>query len=353
MDFLHNTFYGNTIQAWLISMAIIVVALMAGKMLYWIFQNVLRRLTAKTKTRLDDIVLDMIEEPIVAGATLLGIWIGLQRLTLDEKVDVWIGHTFKGLIILSVAWLLARLVDSLIREYLVPLVEESDTDLDDQLLPIFRRGAKSTIWVVGIVVALNNAGYEVGAVIAGLGIGGLALAMAAKDTVSNVFGGFTIFTDRPFSINERIRIGGFDGTVREIGLRSTRLQTLSGTMVTIPNSTFAESPVENVSREPSRKVASNLGLTYDTTPQQMRDVMEYLREIAAAHESLEEKVVVGFNAFGDSAMNILFIYYIKPGEDIVGTQTEINMAILEKFNGEGLEFAFPTQTIHALVSNAS
>lgn len=104
------------------------------------------------------------------------------------------------------------------------------------------------------IVALNNAGYDVGALIAGLGIGGLALAMAARDTVSNVFGGFTIFTDRPFTLNDRIKVSGFDGTVDEIGIRSTRLRTLAGTLVTIPNSTFSESAVENVSAEPSRKV---------------------------------------------------------------------------------------------------
>ena len=134
------------------------------------------------------------------------------------------------------------------------MVEESDNTLDDQLLPIVRKGTKFSLWAVGIIVALNNAGYDVGALIAGLGIGGLALAMAARDTVSNVFGGFTIFTDRPFTLNDRIKVSGFDGTVDEIGIRSTRLRTLAGTLVTIPNSTFSGSAVENSSAEPSRGV---------------------------------------------------------------------------------------------------
>ena len=344
-DFLTKTFYGNTIDQWLISFGIIIAALLVGKILYWFFSNILRRLTDKTATTFDDIVLDMIEEPIVLAATIFGVWVGLERLTFPEQVDTWLGYGMKGVIILSATWLVARLIDSLIRAYLVPLAEKSENDLDDQLLPIFQRSAKVAIWAVGIIVALNNAGYDVGALIAGLGIGGLALAMAARDTVSNVFGGFTIFTDRPFTINDRIRVSGFDGNIREIGLRSTRLQTLSGTVVTIPNSKFADSPVENVSAEPSRKVVLELGLTYDTSPEKMEEAMATLRAIAEANEGLEEKVVIGFTAFGDFAMTLLFIYYITKDADIVGTQTEINLEILRQFNEKALEFAFPTQTI--------
>jgi MscS family membrane protein len=124
------------------------------------------------------------------------------------------------------------------------------------------------------------------------------------------------------------------------------LQTLDGTLVTIPNSSFSDSPVENVSAEPSRKVVLNLGLTYDTKPENMKQAMEILQEIAAGNEGAEEKVLVSFNAFGDFAMNVLMIYYIKKEADILGTQTAMNMAILERFNAAGLEFAFPTQTLY-------
>ena len=125
---------------------------------------------------------------------------------------------------------------------------------------------------------------------------------------------------------------------------------LDGREVTVPNSRFADSPVENVSREPSRKVTLNLGLTYDTKPPQMQRAMDILREIAEAHAEnlVGDKISIGFNAFGDFAMNVLFVYYIEPGNDILGTQTSINTQILERFNAEGLEFAFPTQTIYTV-----
>jgi MscS family membrane protein len=344
---LSKTYYGNTVAQWGVALLIVLGAVVVGKILYWICKNIISKLTSKTETKLDDIILDMIEEPVVLAVTIGGAWYGLNSLKLSEKADAWISSAFQALIVLSVAWLVARLLDSLFKHYLVPLADRSENDLDDQLLPILSKGTKVAVWSLGIIVALNNAGYNVGAILAGLGIGGLALAMAAKDTVANIFGGFTIFTDRPFVLNERVKVAGFDGMIKEIGVRSTRLQTLDGTIVTIPNSKFTDMPVENVSREPSRKVLLNLGLTYDTTPEGIEKAMTLLKEIASANDNLEEKVIVSFNQFGDFAMNLLFIYYIKKGADIPQTQTEMNLKILNAFNEAGLEFAFPTQTLYA------
>ncbi len=350
---LTKTYYHNTIADWGIALIIVVAALVVGKTLYWISKNILVKLTSKTETKFDDIILDLIEEPIVFGFTAAGIWFGLQTLTLGDRVRGWVGNGFQFLIVLAVTWLVARLLKSIFTSYLAPLAEATENDLDDQVLPIVQKGSNLIIWSIGIVVALNNAGYDVGAVLAGLGIGGLALAMAAKDTVSNFFGGVTIFVDQPFKLGDRVKVSGFDGTIEEIGIRSTRLRTLAGTLVTIPNSVFSDSEVENVSEEPSRKVSLNLGLTYDTAPGSMKEAMSILREIAAGNDNLEEKVVVSFNAFGDFAMNIIFIYYIKKGADIMGTQTEINMEVLDRFNAAGLEFAFPTQTLYTIEQKGS
>lgn len=348
-EFLTQTFYGNTILQWLIAIGIAVVSVLVGKTVYWATSGVVRGATKHTDNELDDFIVDTIDEPIVVIVTVLGFWVGIQTLTLPPNVEDFLWAATQAAMVLAVTWTLARLWDAFVHGVLKPLVAASDTDLDDQLLPIARRGGKSAIWMVGVIVALNNAGYDVMALIAGLGIGGLALAMAAKDTVANVFGGFTIFTDRPFSMGDRIVISGFDGTVSEIGIRSTRLRTLAGREVTIPNSRFADSPVENISREPTRKIVLELGLTYDMTPAQMRRAMELLREIVDSQgEDTDENVIVGFNAFGDFALGITLIYYITKGADIMGVQTAVNLAILERFTAEGLDMAFPTQTIHTV-----
>ncbi len=345
-ELLTQTYYGNSLQQWLIALGVIVLSALLGRVVYWIFSKTIRAFTSRTKTRLDDIIIDMIEEPVVFALVATGIWFAFKSLVLPDGLNTAIGNAYQVLVSILVGWMLARLFDAVYKEYMLPWADKTDNDLDDQLLPIISKGVKMVIWVMAIVIGLNNAGYDVGAVIAGLGIGGLALAMAAKDTVSNVFGGFTIFTDQPFKMNERVKVDGYDGVVTEIGVRSTRLRTLEGRMVTIPNSTFADSAVENVSREPSRKIVLNLGLTYDTQPEQMQAAMDTLQKINDNNTHTEDKTVISFNGFGDFAMNILFIYYIRSGESIANAQTETNMAILTQFNQQKLDFAFPTQTLY-------
>ncbi len=345
-DLFTQTYYGNTVQEWAISAVVIILSIAVGKMIYWLFSNVVRRMTAKTETKLDDILIDMVEEPLVVTLILAGIWFGLSLLNLPESLDVFIANVIQFLIVMMIAWLIVRLLDAIFENILIPLSDKTEGDLDDQLLPILRKGTRIAVWTMAAIIGLNNAGYDVAALIAGLGIGGLALAMAAKDTVSNVFGGFTIFTDKPFTINDRVKISGFDGTIKEIGVRSTRLVTLEGRTVTIPNATFSDTPIENVSWEPSRKIKLVLGLTYDTTPENMKKAMDILHDIAQNQEGLEDKRTVFFSGFGDSAMEITFIYYISKGASIAGVQNDINMAILTRFNAEGLEFAFPSQTLY-------
>jgi len=344
--FMLDPYLGNPLHAWLLALGIGLGTAIGAKIVYWIFSGVARKITSKTKSKLDDIILDMVEEPIVLGVVLGGVRFALTRLSVSEGVEMWIDRIFYVVLVLNIAWLLTRLFEALFEEYVVPLAEKSETDLDDQLLPIARKGVKVSIWLLAVVIALNNAGYDVGALLAGMGIGGLALAMASRDTVANMFGGITIFADQPFTLNDRVKVAGFDGTVKEIGIRSTRIETLEGRIVTIPNSTFADSPVENVSLEPRRKVVLNLGLVYDTTAEQMREAMKILREIADETEHVTAEPKIAFNAFGDSAMNILFIYYIEPDGDILETQTHINLQILERFGERSLDMAFPTQTIY-------
>ena len=345
-DILQQVYYGNSVQAWLISMLIILFSSTLARSAYWLFSNVFKKFAAKTETQLDDMLVDMVQKPLVMSMVLAGIWLSLSLLTLPAKLDVAIGNIVQFLIVMLAALLLTRLFDVVINEYIKPLADDSANDLDDHLLPLLQKGIKIIIWSMAAIIGLNNAGYDVAALLAGLGIGGIALAMAAKDTIANVFGGFTIFTDRPFKMNDRIKVAGYDGTVKEIGVRSTRLQTLEGRIVTIPNSKFSESPVENVSWEPTRKIILELGLTYDTQPEAMDKALAILKAIADENPGVDEKVVLFFSGFGASSLNITFIYYITKNADIPSVQNEVNRAILHRFNAEGLEFAFPTQTVH-------
>jgi len=344
-NFMLDAIYlGNTLQSWLIAMSIAALSVVAGKTLYWIIQKTLKVYTKNTSNDLDFIFIDMLEEPLSLALTLFGLWIAQNTLILEDGVKVFLDSVFYFLIIFNIAWFLTRLFDALVEKYVVQKVKDSETDLDDILLPIVRKMIKIVIWAITIIIGIDNAGYSVSTMITGLGIGGLVFALAAQDTVSNLFGGFVIFSDKPFSLNDRIILNGYEGIVTEIGLRSTKIRTLNGRMVTIPNSSVTDNPVLNVSKEPGRKVQFHLGLTYDTTPSQMQEAKRILNEIFELNEATKD-AVIAFDSFGDFSLNILCIYWIKAQSPILPTQDDINMQILKSFNEAKLDFAFPTQTL--------
>ena len=345
MEIIHQEFYGNSILNWAIAVGILILSFVVVKMLYWIFSNVIRRLTSKTKTNLDDVLINKLEKPLTYLVLILGYWISIHYLVFKEEVEIVLENAAYFLLVIDVTAILSRIVDALISEVIMPITEKSDSSFDNQLIPVIQKGVRSIIWILGIIIGLDNIGFDITAMIAGLGIGGLALALAAQDSVKNIFAGIMIFLDKPFRIKDRIQVDGFDGIVEEVGLRSTRLRTLEGRIVTIPNSRFTDNSVTNVTSQPTLKVKLNLGLTYDTDENQMQKAIDILEDIVKDQEAITDDYAAGFNGFGDFSLNILFIYYVKPDSHWLDTQTLVNKEILRRFNKEGLEFAFPTQTI--------
>jgi MscS family membrane protein len=311
-------------------------------------KKVIQKITSKTKSRLDDILFKMLEAPFLLGVALGAIWIATSRLELGANIDVFFLKAYQVLIVLNITWFSSRLANALIHEYLVPIAEDTiHKNIDNHLMSILRKMILTVIWIIGAVMALNNVGVNVGTLIAGLGIGGLAFALAAQDTIKNIFGGFTIFTDRPFRIGDRIVVDGFDGFVEDIGIRSTRLRTLERKLVTIPNYKIVEASIENISEEPMRRVLAKIGLTYDTKPEKMKEALAILKNLPKKVNLIDSKDVYPFfSEFADYSLVITFIYFIKKESDILETISKVNMEILESFNAAGLNFAFPTQTIH-------
>jgi MscS family membrane protein len=225
-------------------------------------------------------------------------------------------------------------------------VNDESSRVDEHALSLIKKVSSFVIWSIGVITALNNAGVDVGALIAGLGIGGVAIALAAQDTAKNIFAGMMILFDRPFKIGELITIDGTTGYVEDMGIRSTKLRTYSGQLVVIPNYKTADSNLTNITREPSRRIELNVGLTYSTTPEQMRQAMDILRNLPSSVAGIEEKVKVYFTSFGDFSLNITCWYYIKKDSDLFETQSAVNLQVLDEFNAHGLDFAFPTQTLY-------
>ena len=345
---LEQIIYKNTIHDWIISLVIIAGGILLNKGIVLLNKYVIQKVTAKTKNRLDDILFKMLESPVLLGITLLTIWIAAKRLDLGAGVEGVIAKSFRVLTVVNITWFVARLVKALIEEYLAPKAEQTDFKrLDIHLMSIIRRTVLGVIWSLGLVTALTNAGLNVGALITGLGIGGLAFALAAQDTIKNIFGGFTIFTDRPFRIGDQIKVDGFNGFVEEIGIRSTRLRTLEKRIVTIPNYKIVEASVENISNEPMHLVSMKLRLNYKTEPAKMNEAILILKDIAQKLDGIDTTTIsVAFTEFTEFAMIISFGYFIKKEADIMATTNIVNSEILVAFNKANLQFAFPTQTVY-------
>ncbi|MDA1336105.1 MAG: mechanosensitive ion channel [Bacteroidetes bacterium] len=345
MEFLDYEFLANPVREWGIALLWALGGVLVGKLLYRWFSRRMRRLAEKTESQLDDIIVDKVEEPLALAVIILGFWFGYDHLHFGEEVDEFMAHVFSVAVAVDVTWMAARLLDSLLGNMLVNAGEKSDSAMMSQLAPILRKTLRSTVWVLGVIMALNNAGYDVAALLAGVGIGGLAMGLAAKDFVANIFGGITVFVDRPFVVGDRVQLDGVDGTVVEIGIRSTRIKTLAGRIVTIPNHKFTDSIVENVTAEPARKIRLDLGLTYDTTPERIEEAIGIVREIVEKHIGTEDDTVIWFSGFGDFSLNISVVYYVRKEADVSLTPGAINLEILKRFNAAGLDFAFPTQTL--------
>jgi len=345
---LEKEFWGNTIQDWGISILIVIVAFVVAKLISLFFKKVLKKFTQKTTNRLDDIIYDSVESPILFGIMLIGIWIAIHRLVYPDGFVNAVDSAYKILIVLNITWLIGRLISNLLEVY---WGSKSHTQ---RMLPVVRRSLLVLVWIVGLVMALSNVGVNIGALLGTLGIGGIAFALAAQDTVKNIFGAFTILTDKPFEIGDTVKIDNFEGTIVDIGVRSTKMRDYDKRIITFPNYKVADASVINITVEPMRRVVMKIGLTYDTTPDKMNSAMDLLKQIPSKVQYVSPNdLVVNFSDFTDSALVITFIYFIEKEGDIGGTTSNVNMEVLSSFNNAELNFAFPTQTIYVENNNES
>lgn len=342
---LENEIWGNSIQNWIISILIIVAAIVIVKLITLVSKKVLKPLTDRTKNQLDNIIFYSLEPPVKFAIILLGIWIAIHRLVYPDSFVKVVDNIYRILIVLDITWVFARLFSGLLQVYW----GRRSNGQNNKMLPIIKRTILVVVWIIGLVMALSNVGVNISALLGTLGIGGIAFALAAQDTVKNVFGAFTLLTDKPFNIGDTIRFDSIEGTVVDIGIRSTRIMNYDKRIITIPNYKITDSSIINISSEPMRRVVLNLGLTYDTTAEKMKEALKILKALPQKVENVSSSpsnVVAVFTEYSDSALGIMYIYYIEKQGDILGVTSNMNMEILDSFNKAGLEFAFPTRTIY-------
>lgn len=335
--------FGANGYDWLKAIIAIVVSLAVSKLLRWLVVVLFKRFSKMPGDKAKETVESCIM-PLCLLIIVIGIRLAISNFPIQD-IRPTISKIYTVLACLSITWFFSKTLTAVISGVITSRNPDGKNSVS-MMLPTIMHLVQIIIWGIGIAITLDNTGYDVKALIAGLGFGGVALALAAKNTVTNFLGGATLLVDNPFSIGDRVRVAGYDGFVRFIGLRSFRLTTLDGTEVTIPNANIIDNAIENVTREPSRRIVLSLQLTYGTTTAQMQRAIDVLRDIALNNPHVEDTCHVYFSDFSDYSLTLKFIYYIIKGNDIFETQSEMNMIILSRFNSVGFEFAFPTHSLY-------
>lgn len=330
----------------------VLLAFVAAPVVDWLLSHVLKRLTAKTETDLDDRLLEILHRPVKVAVVLVMLNVGLKMFQWPSYVERILGTLFTWAVALTIIYIAVRLVDLLL-EYFERKFFGGDAQLSQMMLPVLGKTCKVFVVIIGLLTTAQHLGFPITSVIAGLGIGGVAVALAAQNTLANVFGSVTILADRPFRVGDFVRIETHEGLVEQIGLRSTRVRTPDGNLVTIPNKTVADSAIVNLTARPTLRQQFTIGLTYDTSPEKLEQAVALLKEIVRAHP-LTHDVWVYWRDFSTSSLDILVIYWCKSKDvrECWGALQELNLEIKRRFDAAGLEFAYPTQTIHLRQENA-
>jgi MscS family membrane protein len=333
---------------WLGLVVIIFLGVVAGRLFVFSASRSLRRFLERRSRAVGSEVLLRTLGP-VGALVMIAVWgLGIVWLGLPVTVFALYYRAVRVVAVVVAVVVAYRLVDVL-SDVLQRRADRTDTRYDDLLIPLIRKSLKVFVVAVGLVLVAETVGQDITALVAGLGIGGLALALAAQDTVSNLFGSLTVLLDRPFQVGDWVVVGDVEGTVEEVGFRSTRIRTFYNSLITLPNSTLIKASVDNLGDRTYRRWKTVLGLTYDTPPEKLEAFCEGIRELIRNHPyTRTDYFHVYLNDFGDTSLNVLLYMFFETPDwaTELRERHRLGVDILRLAAALGVEFAFPTQTLY-------
>jgi MscS family membrane protein len=331
----------------------VILAFVVAGVVDYVMTHILKRWTAKTETEWDDKLIEALHRPVKIAIFLIILNAGIHMFAWPDWTEKILTTLFTLAVAGTVIFLAIRMVDLLI-EVLAAKFLGADAQLAKLMLPVLGKSLKVFLVIIGVLTTAQLMGLPVTSVLAGLGVGGIAVALAAQNTLANVFGSITILADRPFRVGDRVNVDKYDGMVETIGLRSTRIRTLEGHLVTIPNKIVADSGITNISLRPNIRQLFTINLTYDTTPARMQEALGILREILRTHP-LTHDFICNWKDYGPHSLDIFVVYWCKTTDfkEFLEAMEQINLEIKKRFDAAQLNFAYPTQTIHLVQSGTA
>ena len=349
-DFLSTRIVGaNEVWRWFVFCGAVLVGMAAGRVARFFMERTAKDAVGGRREWLA-VLLRSLSRAVILLALVIGLHLGLLSLVLSEDLQDLAATVLAMLDAAAVGFAIYCLVD-ILDYYLKRLASRTESRVDDILAPLAGKSVRITVGALVLVNIIHAvSGKSITTILAGLGVGGLAVALAAQDTIKNFFGSLVIMGDKPFEIGDRIVVSGHDGPVENVGFRSTKIRTLEGHLVTVPNSEIVNTTIQNIGKRPYIRHLANITITYDTPPEKVERAVAIVREILDGHEGIRPDLPprVYFNAFNDWSLNLIVIYWYHPPDywSYLAFAERVNMEILKRFNREGIEFAFPTQTVH-------
>ena len=331
---------GQIIAAFIFS----ALSIITGWIVYHIFEHYFSKWAKKTKTTLDDEIIRNVKKPIYFFVILIGFYYAIDQLSVLDVYSVYIAQIFTAAEILLVAFIITRVINVLVSWYAEKTAKQRKREISDKILTIFKKFLQSIVYLIAFLVILNTFNVDLSGVVIGLGVGGIAIAFALQNVLSDVFSAFSIYFDRPFEVGDFIVVGEHAGTVKKIGMKSTRVQLLRGEELILSNREATTTSIRNFKKMEKRRVEFTIRVAYDTPIKKLKKISEIIKEIIDNHD-LTKFDMIHFTEFGTLGLNFQVVYYIKTGDykKYLDTQQEINFAIKEAFEKEGIEMGYQTR----------
>jgi len=343
-SYLAYTIFGLKVIDIIISIVIVSVSFLLKTIFSKAVLVMLKSFTQKTKTTIDDDLLEVLETPLKLSFLLLGFFLAKEWLGISG-IESFLNSMIKSFILFLIFYKALDKSSNIVKKFSKQFGKELSADIENFIIKTLR----IIIVIVGLMSILDEWGINVSAFIASLGLVGMAFALAAKDTAANLFGSLVIFTDRPFKIGDWILTPNVEGTVEEIGIRSTKVRTFAQALVNVPNAVIANTAITNWSRMGKRRIKMRLGLTYSTTAIQMETILKELREMLKNHKDVhQDSIMINFDEFESSSLSI-FCYFFTTTTvwaEYLKAREDVNLKMMKIVQQNGASFAFPSQSLY-------
>jgi MscS family membrane protein len=363
-EFLNLQFLGNTVENYLWCLGIILFGIIFQRLLSRVFALLLYRIFKKYSGNVGvKEFQDLLHRPFATFVILVAGYIGFNYLQFpvnwnvapEEKfgLRMVVHRSYLIAVIISITWVFLRIVDFM-GLILIDRASRTSSRLDDQLIPFFKDGLKIFIGILCFFFMLASVfNVNIVTLIGGLGIGGLAVALAAKETLENLFGSFTIFLDKPFVVGDHVKVGAFQGHVETIGLRSTRIRTLEKSLVTVPNKKMVDAELENITQRTFWRSRTVINLVYNTKHESLKNITSEIQKFLDEHPKVREGSTVNFDQLGQSSLDLLAVYFVRTNDadEFASVKQEINFKIMEIVRSNESDFAYPSTSIYIEKNN--